>query len=101
FTPADALRSFQEARRLDPECAMCWWGEAWSLGPYLNGPMDDANAAQAHSAAQRAKTLAGGRAAPLERALIEAMTARYAPSHGEGGRKGLDSAYVEAMEPVY
>ncbi len=101
FAVAEARRSFAEARKLDPECAMCWWGEAWSLGPYLNGAMSDADAPHAHAAAQRARELAASRGTPLERALAEAMTARYRESHGPGGRKGLDTAYAAAMERVY
>ena len=44
FTPLRAARSFRQAQREDPGCAMCFWGEAWAWGPYLNGPMgpDDA-----------------------------------------------------------
>jgi hypothetical protein len=45
FNHAGALASFREAQRLDPECAMCWWGEAFAHGPNINAPMDaDANA---------------------------------------------------------
>lgn len=95
-----ARASFAEARRLDPNCAMCWWGEAWSMGAYLNGAMRDADAPAADAAARRARELAAN-GPPLERALTEALTARYAPSHPEGGRRGLDSAYVRAMEAVY
>ena len=96
-----ARPSFAAARRIDPECAMCWWGEAWSMGAYLNGAMSDADAPAAHAAAQRARELGAAHGTPLERALTEAMTARYAPSHPAGGRKGLDSAYAAAMERVY
>lgn len=100
FAVADARRSFAEARRLDPACAMCWWGEAWSLGPYFNGGMDDADAPRAHAAARRARDLAA-RGTPVERALTRAMTARYRESHGSTGRRGLDSAFAAAMEGVY
>jgi hypothetical protein len=31
FNHAEALRSFQEAARLDPECAMAYWGQALAL----------------------------------------------------------------------
>jgi tetratricopeptide (TPR) repeat protein len=96
-----ARPSFAEARRLDPACAMCWWGEAWSMGAYLNGAMRNEDAPAAHAAAQRAREVAAANGTPLERALTEALTARYAPSHPEGGRRGLDSAYVRAMEDVY
>jgi len=101
FAPAEARRSFQEARRRDPECVMCWWGEAWVMGPYLNGAMRAEDAPAAFAAARRALELAGARGTPVERALAEAMTVRYAASHPEGGRKGLDTLYAAAMEGVY
>jgi tetratricopeptide (TPR) repeat protein len=100
YARAHARPSFAQARRLDPQCAMCWWGEAWSMGAYLNGAMADADAPAAHAAAQRARELAAN-GTPLERALTEALAARYAPSHPAGGRRGLDSAYARAMEGVY
>lgn len=101
YARAHARPSFAEARRLDPECAMCWWGEAWSMGAYLNGAMADADAPAAHAAARHAHALAMASGTPLEHALTWALTARYAPSHPAGGRKGLDSAYAAAMEEVY
>jgi tetratricopeptide (TPR) repeat protein len=101
FTPPEARRAFEEARRRDPECAMCWWGEAWSMGPYLNGPMRPEDAAAAFAAARRALDLVQARGTPVERALAEAMVTRYAQTHPEGGRKGLDSAFAAAMEGVY
>ncbi len=101
YARAHARPSFAEARRLDPQCAMCWWGEAWSMGAYLNGPMSDADAPAAHAAAQHARMLAAERGTPLERALTEALAARYRPEHGPGVRRQLDSAYVRAMEGVY
>ena len=33
FNHAEAIRSFQAAQRLDPECAMCFWGEALAHRP--------------------------------------------------------------------
>src|SRR5688500_13559075 len=54
FTPEDAARSFREAQKRDPGCAMCHFGEAWSWGPYLNGPMSPSAAPRAHAAIQRA-----------------------------------------------
>ncbi len=40
FGPSSALLSFRESQRHDPDCAMCYWGEAWALSPYLNGGMN-------------------------------------------------------------
>lgn len=101
FAKDDARRSFAEARRRDPGCAMCWWGEAWVLGPYLNGPMEDADAPAAYAAAMRARSLAARRATPAEKAVIDALAVRYTPTHGATGRKHLDSAYVDALAAAY
>ena len=59
FAPEEAVKSFREAQRRDPSCGMCFWGEAWARGAYLNGPMDSAGAPAAYTTAQRAKTLSG------------------------------------------
>src|SRR5437762_6256850 len=42
FNHAEAIRAFREAARLDPRCAMAWWGVAISAGPNINFPMDEA-----------------------------------------------------------
>ena len=76
FNHAGAVRSFREAQRLDPECAMCWWGEAVALGPNINAPMDDRDRAAALGAMDRAMALRA-EATPMERALIEAVARRY------------------------
>lgn len=39
FNHAEAIRSFREGARLDPDCAMCWWGVAFALGPNINMSM--------------------------------------------------------------
>ncbi|MBV8156543.1 MAG: hypothetical protein JO278_02735, partial [Dyella sp.] len=77
FNHAGAVRSFREAQRLDPECAMCWWGEALALGPNINAPMDDRDRNTALAAVDRALALRA-HASPLEQALIDAIGRRYA-----------------------
>ena len=101
FAPDQAVRSFREAQRLDSACAVCAWGEAWALGPYLNGAMNPDDAPAAHAAIQRAASLAPGRTTPVERALIDAMKVRYEAKHDSTRRRQLDSAYAEAMAGVY
>ena len=32
FARIDAIRSFREAWKRDPECAICYWGEGWAWG---------------------------------------------------------------------
>ena len=54
FDKEGAIRSFREAEKRDPECAICYWGEAWSWGSYLNGPMQPSEAPHAYEAIQKA-----------------------------------------------
>ena len=45
FNHAEAQRAFRQAQKLDPGCAMCYFGEALVLGPNINVPMaPEANA---------------------------------------------------------
>ena len=101
FAPEEAVKSFREAQRRDPSCAMCYWGEAWARGAYLNGPMDSAGAPAAYAAAQRARSLASTLSRPVDRALIEALATRYAPTFSRSGRLPLDSVYATAMARVH
>ncbi len=39
FNHGEAVRSFRKAQAIDPTCAMCYWGEAYALGPNINVPM--------------------------------------------------------------
>ena len=101
FTPLRAARSFRQAQREDPGCAMCFWGEAWAWGPYYNGPMGPDDAPRAYERIRMARALAEDHANDVERALIEAMAARYEPEHDADTRKMLDSAYARAMAAVH
>jgi tetratricopeptide (TPR) repeat protein len=93
-----AIKSFQEALRHDPACAMCYWGIAWALGPNINLPMDPALNDQAWEALQQAQTLAEN-ASPEEQAFIAALAARYSEQAPEN-RADLDLAFAEAMGKV-
>lgn len=98
FNHQAAERAFAEAARLDPDCAMCFWGRALVLGPNINLPMLPEAMQPAHAHAQRALTLAE-RAQPADRALIEALAKRYAWPAPED-RGALDLAYADAMREV-
>jgi tetratricopeptide (TPR) repeat protein len=100
FNHAEAIRSFREAARLDPDCAMCWWGMAFALGPNINlQPMPDDAVAPAWAALQRAKALAA-KASPEERAWIEALAARYS-ADPKADRHALDEAFAKAMGELW
>ncbi len=99
FAHGEGVRSFREAQRLDPQCAFCVWGEAWALGPHINGRMGTPAALDAWDAIQRALALRE-HASPVERALIEALAVRYAEDPEEANRAQLDTLYAHAMDEV-
>ncbi|KLK92427.1 hypothetical protein AA309_14530 [Microvirga vignae] len=98
FNHAEAARAFRAAQELDPNCAMCLWGEAWVLGPHINYPMDAGANARALVALEQAKRLAPT-AGELQVALIDALLRRHS-SDPKADRKALDQAYADAMEAV-
>jgi tetratricopeptide (TPR) repeat protein len=98
FNHAEAIRAFGEAQRLDPQCAMCFWGEAMAWGPNINLPMDAPSGVAAYEALQRAVAVKY-HASPREQALIEALSTRYV-ADAPADRAHLDRAYAEAMAEV-
>ncbi|HVJ70363.1 MAG TPA: tetratricopeptide repeat protein [Sphingomicrobium sp.] len=95
FNHAAAIASFKEAQQLDPECAMCWWGESLSYGPNINAPLTpDANTLALKSIAQ-AQALSA-KVTPPERALIMALAKRYS-ADPNAKRADLDGAFADAM----
>src|SRR6266700_1219311 len=95
FNHGEAQRAFRKAQKLDPACAMCFWGEALVLGPNINLPMQEDAVAPAFAAAQKAKALAD-KSSPREQALIAAISARYVDDT-KADRKPLDATYAAAM----
>lgn len=92
---AEAIRSFREAARQDPNCAMCWWGVAFALGSNINLPMQEDAIIPAWIALQNARALAP-KATPKEQAWIAALSTRYAESK-TADRAKLNAAFAEAM----
>jgi tetratricopeptide (TPR) repeat protein len=99
FAKPEAVRSFREAWKRDPNCAICYWGEAWAWGSYLNGPMNAEQAPHAYTAIQKAIALKG-HATEKERAFIDAMAVRYIEKFDPEKRVEQDKAYAEAVGRV-
>lgn len=99
FNHAEAARSFFEATRLDSTCAMAHWGFAYVLGPNYNAGMEDDNYQRAYQAVQKAIALSGN-ATAKEKALITALSSRYAAAP-PASRADLDIAYARSMKQVY
>ncbi|WP_083942833.1 hypothetical protein [Sphingomonas soli] len=94
FAHKAAIKAFQEARRLDPECAMCAWGEAWSTGPTINYGIKPDEAKKLAAMSEEAERLAiAGNATVRERNLIGALKLRYV---GKNGNRD----FADAMDKI-
>lgn len=105
FNHAESARSFRAAQRLDPNCAMCYWGEALALGPNINVTsngmvvMSDDDRTNAYAAIQKAVELKDG-ASERERDYIDALATRY---NGDSTtpRAPLDLAFMNSMRALH
>jgi tetratricopeptide (TPR) repeat protein len=95
FNHAEAIRSFREAARLDPNCAMCWWGVSFAYGTNINLPMQPDAVRPAWDALQKAVALKPY-ASKEEKAWIEALRMRYSQDP-KADRGVLDDEFAKAM----
>ncbi len=100
FNHAEAARSFREVARIDPNCAMAYWGEAIAEGPNINDPKPDAEREQRAYEAIRKAVALKAHASPVEQALIEAAARRFSDNQG-ADRTALNEAYAAAMKEVH
>jgi tetratricopeptide (TPR) repeat protein len=98
FNHAEAIRAFDQAAGIDPKCAICYWGIAFSYGPNINAPMDSTSGVAAWTTIQEAIALRTN-ASEREAAFIAALATRYA-AVPPIQRAALDSAYARAMNAV-
>ena len=100
FNHRAAIRAFQQAAELDPQCAMAHWGVALACGPHINSMAVPPPAAELAWKEIGLAQKNEGNASPVERALIDALAKRYANPQPED-RSGLDRAYADAMREVW
>ena len=98
FNHAEAIRSFEQAAALDPNCAMCYWGVAFALGPNINAPITEDAAAAAWKAIGEARNRASS-APEREQGYINALANRYT-ADPKAERAPLDRAYADAMRAL-
>lgn len=98
FNHLEAIRSFREAARLDPKCAMCYWGESYALGPNINDSITPERETEAYAALQKAIALKPS-ATETERAFIDALATRYTTAQNPDRQK-FDAAFARAMQAV-
>jgi tetratricopeptide (TPR) repeat protein len=97
FNHAEAGRAFAEAARLDPACAMAYWGQALVLGPNINAAMAPDDEPKAFAFVQKAVSVARG-ATPRERDYIAALATRYTGQPDD--RTRADRAFADAMRAL-
>lgn len=100
FNHGAAIRSFQEAARLDPACAMAHWAIALAAGPHINFPLVPPPAAELAWKELGLAQKHAAQASAVEHDLIDALSARYANPQPDD-RSPLDRAYAEAMRRVW
>lgn len=100
FNHGEAIRSFQEAARLDPKCAMAHWGIALACGPHINLTIVAPPTAELAWKELKLAQENAGHASAVERDLVEALSHRYANPQPED-RAPLDQAYGDAMRKVW
>lgn len=100
FNHDEAIRAFQHAAALDPECAMAHWGVAMANGMHINKPtVEPERARAAHEAMKRAERFAP-RVKDGDLALLAAIAVRYPDAVVTDQRK-LDEAYSKAMKTAW
>ncbi|MFG2957340.1 hypothetical protein ACGF5O_26900 [Streptomyces sp. NPDC048291] len=109
FNHEEAVRCFEAAGAADPDCAMADWGLAYALGPNYNKPWeffdpDDLahTVRRTHAAVERAHAKAA-HATPVERALIEALRARYPQSAAPDAAacSVWNTGYADSLRTAY
>ena len=95
FNHRAAIRAFQQAAELDPQCVMAHWGAALACGPHINSMAVPPPAAELAWKEVGLAQKNVGNASPVEKALIEALAKRYANPSPQ------DRAYADAMREVW
>ncbi|AZO06828.1 hypothetical protein [Mesorhizobium sp. M2A.F.Ca.ET.043.02.1.1] len=109
FNHEEGIKCFEKALERDPGCAFAHWGIAYAAGPFYNLTWKEHGKAEADHAARRCfehVRLAQANAAsasPVERRLIEALSARFQQPQGVSVAEfeKWDDAYAAAMREVY
>jgi hypothetical protein len=107
FHHEEAILCFDAALAADPDCAMAHWGIAYAVGPNYNFPWEmrdpdtkTSSLARAYDATQAALALADRVTAP-ERALIQALPARFPQRDPIEDQRPWNDAFADAMRHAH
>ena len=102
----EAVTCFKESVKADPDCAMGWWGVAYSVGPEYNRmwhQLDEIELplvlSECFKASQRALEL-NSNVTPMEKDLINALAVRHPSDCAPDNFDDWTEAYADAMRIV-
>jgi len=95
----EALASFKEAARFDPNSAMAYWGQALAMGPYYNSA-HNYTIAKNISEVLNLMNRSAVKASAKERDLLKAMNLRYPSSDADTVKTRLNAAYAQGMKSL-
>ncbi len=107
YNHEEAIVCFQNAVAADPNCAMAHWGIAYCIGPNYNKPWETFEEDEKPDCIALAKASIEAAASlkdkltPVERALIEAIPARYPSSSDIEDFSPWNDAFADAMRKVH
>ena len=103
----EAVVCFKKATEEDPNCAMAWWGVAYSVGPEYNRmwhQLDENELKTAlkecFEASQNALSLSS-KASDVEKDLIKALSNRHPSPNAPSNFDDWTNDYADAMRKVY
>ena len=107
YDRSSALGYFQEAQRKDPQCSICFWGEAMSHAPNINYPvLSSDELADGRRAVDRAHALASSNGkvvgnTEMNTKLIDALRIRFPESIASSQeRHVIDETYATALGSI-
>jgi tetratricopeptide (TPR) repeat protein len=107
FHHEEAIRCFERAVEHDPGFALAHWGIAYAIGPNYNkqweafDPVDLAASLEKACDEVAAARACADRAAPVERAIVEAIGSRYQVNDPTADLVAWNADYADAMRDVY
>ena len=107
FNHTEAIKCFQKALKHDGECAMAHWGISYASGPNYNlpwvryDPKGRQMALAASYDAMQGALAHAAKASPVERAMIQALPARYPQREAIEDMAPWDKAYTREMRKIF
>jgi tetratricopeptide (TPR) repeat protein len=107
YNHEEAIECFRKALAADPGCAMAHWGIAYCIGPNYNKPWETFEEEEKPDCIDLAKTSIEAANAllasltPVERALIDAISARYPTTSDVQDFGPWNDAFAEKMRKVH